>query len=151
MKTLDIDRPIRLTWPFWLTYLAVFVPVLFLAKPILTQLPLYARVAGILVLPFLAAVLFYSSFQFFVAVVFGGREQRIKFRGFLLAALGTAVVAGIAWKLFGARTVAPIGACGATILANLLYQRLNHKTPNQLPDPTPPIGTPPAEQEAFRF
>ncbi len=92
MKRVDIEAPLRLTRGFWTIYVALFVPVLWLTWPVYSHLPLYAQIAGIVLFPFLAAVVSYCTLYFVLATVTGTPAEKYRARLLVVGVLVVAVL-----------------------------------------------------------
>ena len=148
MKPVDIDSPIRLDRPFWVIYALIGLPSLFWIRTLFFDLPLITRIAGAILLPFLIAIVVYTSAMVIAAVLFGGPTQRRKFWAFL-ATMGIVSVAfWVKWAHSGFKdsswATPAIGSCTAI----MLYGAISRLGSNQSTDPTPSSGTPPAEQDS---
>jgi hypothetical protein len=144
MNTVDIDKPIRLTRAFWVTYAFFGLPVLWYVKPWLWQQPIYSIVAAFVFFPFAAAIVAYCSFLFILAVALGGESQRRPARAFATAIICAALFLAIGWISGGYKGLSVAASFGAAFFATVIFRHLNPGTPNQLPDPTSPTVTPPA-------
>ncbi|MFY9923676.1 MAG: hypothetical protein WAK51_04270 [Opitutaceae bacterium] len=147
MKTVDIDKPFRPTLGFWITYAILAIPAFWISRPWFWDLPIYSRVAGVILCPFLAAVFVYCSFEMIGAVVVGGPNQRKAFWAFLVSVACAALVLGIECIRGGFDHVPPMAPAFVVFLAVLVYHRLNKKVQNQHPDSASPSVTPPAGRE----
>src|SRR5947209_15431721 len=90
MKT-DPNKPFRFTRGFWLAYIFLGAPVLWFAKPWSWELPVFSRIAGLVFLPFAAAIVCYCPFLFVYSLVRGASKER-KIGWTLLAALTSASI-----------------------------------------------------------
>jgi hypothetical protein len=76
MNAADLEKPLRLTRGFWITYAVLALPVVWIALRALAGLPAYAQIAGILFFPFAAAIVGHCSFHVIAAAFTGTQEER---------------------------------------------------------------------------
>ena len=87
MNAADLEKPLRPTRGFWITYGVLALPVLWFVQQRLAGFPVYAQIAGILFFPFAAAVVGFCSFQVIAAAFTGTKENRRHGRLLLVAIL----------------------------------------------------------------
>jgi hypothetical protein len=148
MKTLGIDQPIKLGLGFWITYGVLALPAFLTTKSWLWDGPMYSRIAGLLLLPFLAAILVYSLFLFSKAVVLGGPKVRRNFWLFLAIMACAATFLWLCYLQYGPNHGYSYVGAIAAFSASLAYHRLRAKTPDQPPEAiTSPGVNPPDETQ----
>jgi hypothetical protein len=137
VNSVDIDSPIRLDRTFWIIYVLVGLPCLFFIRPFFADDPLTTRVAGIILLPFLIAVVIYTFALFVAAVFFGGPIQRRKFFAFVITMGIVSIMFGIEWAVSGFKDSRWSTPAIGSFVAIMLYGALSRKSSNQSTDPTP--------------
>lgn len=93
MKRYVSDEPFRLRWTFVGYFFGVGLLVLFLFKPWGWDLPLLAKAAGLVGLPFIFSLIAYAAFEFFVKCIRGSNGKR---DGLVLFAVFTYLTVGAA-------------------------------------------------------
>jgi hypothetical protein len=107
VKPVDIDSPIRLDRPFWVIYALIGLPSLFWIRTLFFDLPLITRIAGAILLPFLIAIVVYTSAM--VISVFG---------------LGLVALCGALWCVLNVRYSSALLALFGFALCWVTFSRL---------------------------
>ncbi|MBE7540111.1 MAG: hypothetical protein HS122_17085 [Opitutaceae bacterium] len=138
MKIPVIDEPVRLGRAFWVTYGVMLIPSLWLLKPWSWKLPLFSKVAGAVLPPFLAAIAICSFvlLTFSVTAHFHGRKR--EFAGIVAAILGSTIFLVVAWMFSGYKNLPAICAFVASCIGYSLFYSVHRKEPGNPTGPTLP-------------
>jgi len=94
-------------------------------------LPVISRVAGVIFLPFAAAVVCYCPFLFLRAITRGSSKEKKIGVAFVAATIGAVLFLTLVWKLYGFGAVPSLFALPAVLIANTIFAYVHTQTPNQ--------------------
>ncbi len=123
----EIDEPTKLSGPFWITLCLVEAAFCWLFTPWVWDYPVWYRIIGAVLIPFLAAMTIYCTTMFVVSLIHNFRSQRQTFALFSLAIVVGGLVVAFAWVMSGFRTVPESAVFTAGFLANGLFIFLNRR------------------------
>jgi hypothetical protein len=121
MKTVELEKPFRLTRDFWIAFGVLAIPALCLTKPWTWALPGISRAAGLIFLPFAAAIVCYCPFLFGRAITQGSSQGKKIGLAFLAASVGAALFLTLVWKLYGFEAVPSRFAIPTVLIANAVF------------------------------
>jgi hypothetical protein len=136
MKPVDLEKPFTLTRDFWAAYLLLGIPVLWFARPWAWELPIYSQIAGLVFLPFAAALTCYCPFLLLHAIIRGSSRGKAIGWALLAALVGAALFLTGVWLIYGFANIPSRFGFAAVIIANLIFAFLHTKMPNKAPEPT---------------
>ena len=92
-----LEKPFRLTKEFFIAYLVLALPTLWLLHPWDWELPIISRFAGIVFLPFAVTIVFYCPALFIVWAFGDGLVGRRVLLTFLITLTAAGIVIYILW------------------------------------------------------
>jgi hypothetical protein len=92
-----LEKPFRLTKEFFIAYLVLVLPTLWLLRPWDWELPIVSRLAGIIFLPFAVTIVFYCPALFIVWAFGDGPLGRRVLLTFLITLTAAGVAIYILW------------------------------------------------------
>jgi hypothetical protein len=125
MKTVDVDKPFKLTFEFAIALAVLTIPTLWISKPWTWDLPLYSRAAGTVFLPFAATIVIYCPILFFASVSRDAFRNGSAFRAFFATILGATIYLSLFWYFRDLRSI-PWGF-GCWTLLNGIYAMVRRK------------------------
>jgi hypothetical protein len=123
MKASALDKPFRPAVDFWIAFMLLAIPTLWLSKPWGWELPLISKIAGIVFLPFAAVIVCYCPVLFALAVFRGGEKERKAASAFAGAIIGAAVFLSVVWFNYGFGRLPSLVAVPAVLIASAIYAR----------------------------
>jgi len=136
MKIPAIDEPIRLGLSFWLLYLLLAVPSLWILQPWSWGPPVSSMIAGMILPPFLASIVLYSFTLFTLSLTCNFRAQGRALAEFAAAIVAPSVFLFTAWIYSGYRNLPSNAAFIASFIGYSMLYRMYRKRPNRAPEPT---------------
>jgi hypothetical protein len=127
MRIPEIDEPVVLDGPFWTTLCLAEAGFCWFFKPWAWDYPLWYRIAGAALFPFLAAIVVHSTTMFLVSIAHNFRSQSQRRALFVFAIVVSSAVIAFAWVESSFRVVPDSTAFVAGLLANGLFAYLNRK------------------------
>ena len=127
MRIPRIDEPIRLSAPFWSTYILSVAAYSWFTRPWAWDYPVWYRVLGATLIPFLAALAIYCVILFFVSLATDFREQTHTVSAVVFSICLAGVFMAYAWTRAGFRDLPGSVEFIAAFLANGLYSYLKHR------------------------
>ncbi len=132
MKVPAIDDPIRLGRPFLAVYLVVFGPCAFVLRPLRWGLPWYSELSGLVLPPFLVAIVVYCSALFVLSLRRSLFAQSAGLLEFAAAIIGPATFAFVAWRFSASQNAPAVAAFLASFVAySGLFFWMRKRMPNK--------------------
>ena len=131
MMSVNLTKPFRPSRDFWAAYVLLGVPVLWFARPWSWELPVFSKVAGLVFLPFAAAMVCYFPFLFIAAITRGSSKEKKIGLAFLAAVISGALFLTVVWLVYDFGSVPSRFGFAAVIIANLVFAALQIRRPNQ--------------------
>jgi hypothetical protein len=129
MKPPSLDKPLKLTPDFLIAFAVLSVPTLWLVQPWCWNLPVVARIAGIVFIPLAAVSVCYCPVLCALAVIYGGKEERKNASAFIGAIAGAVVFLSLVWILYGFDRLPSLVAIPAVLIASAIYSRRKPSRP----------------------
>ena len=99
MNSNELNEPFVPGKAFALAWIAISIPVLWHTQPWSYELPVYSRVAAIIIYPFLATILLYCPVAFVKRMIYSGAEGLKVLRIFLSCVFGVLLIIMPSWIL----------------------------------------------------
>ncbi|MBC2593090.1 hypothetical protein H5P28_02335 [Ruficoccus amylovorans] len=90
-----LEKPFRLTKEFFIAWLVLALPTLWLVRPWDWELPLYSRLAGMVFLPFAVTIVFYCPALFILWALGDGPQGRRVLLTFLIVMVAAGVTTAV--------------------------------------------------------
>jgi hypothetical protein len=148
MRTIPIDKPVRLTWDFLVAYFVLAIPTLWIARPWSWGLPAYSEIIGTVLLPFLAVFLVYCPMLFALSIVRDYSKQKRAVAEFFITVAVTCGFYIVVWACNGFEEPPSWAYPAFCTIASYILRLGGRRVPNQAAQPTTTSVTPPAGQEA---
>ena len=144
MKTIPIDKPVRLTWDFLVAYFVLAMPTLWIARPWSWGLPAYSEIIGTVLLPFMAVFLVYCPMLFALSIVRDYSNQKRALAEFFIAVVVTCGFYIVVWACNGFEEPPSWAYPAFCTIASYILRFGIKRLPNQPPLQRPTSGTPAA-------